>query len=696
MLSEVRLSEKSMRSALAISLTIFLTLIVARLHLASADTGLNIPVTTGQGVTATIALSIEDSLGQFTVQQSVGTAVYSDGNYEVQVSETPSKNRSIIHVVARKISGDAFRVDSFSATVRVPRASIAGIWYPGADPSSTSAMVTDATRSINDISDANYGIPYIAAAGANSKNVFAMGLGRQDLAVSITGQPLDPDFYEFRLKALTGRTSSTFDERFYVSTDGAMNWFNAAANYADWVDRLNKYEPFPVSDTAYEPLYDAWYWAGDRVDDQLYRDTAKIASQVGMGLYLADSGWDTEAGEYVKWLNGSTGNYSPPPDKFQNLEQTFNDIRAQDNLGIDLWLQPFAVGRQSTRYDSTRNMHVQLPPTLNANLGWSGVSYAPFTLPLGNNLEDVNICPRMAPTETYLKNLFTDVATKYNAEGYWLDFIDGMPTYCTALHHHSYTQFGEGFRHSLQTIKDTILTYNPRAIVHFRARYANLNTKPYASVWQSGDSPDDFDRMRLNTIRLRPFSKGVVFAADEMFWPEGISDTQVSKFIMTSVMVGVPAFGPTLLYSPPSTLQMMKAWLDFYRENKLDIATGKFSLFGQLQMPNHKIDGHDRTYAYIRNLDFPQVVAEGSTVFLMNATDSNEIRAKVRVPAGTNRYFATVLDKFLVPEPGEMLLDVNSRNVLLVDTAVEQGGMVILTPAPSVTGPVRGNPENLN
>jgi hypothetical protein len=246
-----------MRSALAISLAIILASIAARLHLASSDPGLNIPVTTGQGVTATITLSIEDSLGQFTVQQSGQTAIYTDGTYEVQVTETPSKARSIIHVVARKLSGDAFRVDSFSATARIPKGSISGIWYPGADPSSTSAMVTDATQPINDISDANYGIPYIAAAAANSRNVFAMGLGRQDFAVSITGQPMDPGFYEFRLKALTPRTSSTFDERFYVSTDSAMNWFNTAGNYADWVDGLNKYVPFPVSDTAYEPLYDA-------------------------------------------------------------------------------------------------------------------------------------------------------------------------------------------------------------------------------------------------------------------------------------------------------------------------------------------------------------------------------------------------------------------------------------------------------
>jgi hypothetical protein len=667
------------RFASAISIVFILALIPAAFHLASSDPSLAIPIVTRQGVTATIGLGIEEPLGRMTSQQSGAMTTYSDGNYEIDITETPIRARSILHVVARKISGAPFALDSFSIVVRVPRAAIQGIWYPGADGSSTNVMVTDVNQSINDISDANFGIPYIAAASWNSRNVFAMGFGRQDFAVSIGGQPLDPSFYEFRLQAVTPQTTSLFDEQFYVSTDAGMTWYDTAADYADWVDALNNYKPFPVSDTAYEPLYDTWYWTGDAVNDQIYQQTAQAASDVGMGLFLADSGWDTKTGEWVQWLNGTTGDYKPPSDKFTDLAATFNNIRTQDKLGIDLWLQPFAVGRKSLRYPATRSMHIHLPTLYSASLGWTGQAYSPFTLPFGNNLEDVNLCPRLNSTATYLKNLFTSVATRYNPEGYWLDFMDGMPTPCIAPHNHSYNFFGDGFKHSLETIKQTILSFNPKAIVHFRARYANLNTKPYASVWQSGDSPSDFDRMRLNSIRLRPFSKGVVFGADETYWSDDTSETQVAKYIMTSVMIGVPAFGPTLIYSPPETLAMMKAWLTFYRENKLNIATGRFAPFGQLQMPNHKIEGQDRTYVYLRNLDFTEVVADGTTVFLMNATDADSINAKVRVPAGASSYFVTVLNRFLVAEPGAMTVAVNASNTLTVDVNVQQGGMVILT-----------------
>ena len=186
--------------------------------------------------------------------------------------------------------------------------------------------------------------------------------------------------------------------------------------------------------------------------------------------------------------------------------------------------------------------------------------------------------------------------------------------------------------------------------------------------------------MRLNSIRLRPFSKGVVFAADEMYWPEGTPETQVAKFIMTSVMIGVPAFGPTLLYSPPETLAMLKAWLSFYRNYQPELSTGKFSTFGQLAMPNHKIEFADDTFAYIRNVGFAEMAAQGKNIFLMNATNIDRFIGRVRPPEGANLYSARVLSRYLVAEPHELQVAVDSRGVLNLNIAVEQGGMLLLTP----------------
>src|SRR5262249_26334402 len=154
-----------------------------------------------------------------------------------------------------------------------------------------------------------------------------------------------------------------------------------------------------------------------------------------------DSGWEAPTGEYVKWLDGQTGNYSPPPEKFTNLAATFDAIRSEDKLGIHLWLQPFAVGRESFRYAGTRNLHIQIPAEQNMSWGWTGMLTPPFVLPYENNLETVNLCPRLTSTQAYLSDLFTEMATKYKPEGYWIDFIDGMGTYCMAPHSHESVSF---------------------------------------------------------------------------------------------------------------------------------------------------------------------------------------------------------------------------------------------------------------
>ncbi len=667
-----------MKIFIAIAVGILLAVLFVHPFRGASDAGLNIPFSTKAGVTAVIGLGLEERLGPFTTTQLGSTTTYSNGVYQIQVAETPLKARSLVRVTLRKVSGDPFRLNNFGVTVRVPRSSIQGIWYPGAEPSSTDVMVTDAGHAIDALSDANYGIPYVAAASSDLRNVFAIGLGRQDLAVAIAGQPVDRTFYEFRLKALTARTAAAFDESFYISTDSSVSWFDAAAAYADWVDTITNYTPFPVNARAFEPVYDTWYWSADRVDERLYLDTAKLASEAGMGLYLADAGWDTLTGEYEKWLEGRTGDYIPPLSKFRSLPATFETIRTQYKLGISLWLQPFAVGRRSVRYPVSRNLHIQIPHDRESSLGWFGLDYAPFALPLGNNLETVNLCPRMSSTQTYLRTLFNEMATRYRPEGYWLDFIDGISTTCVASHNHDQALFGDGFKRSLETIKNTILTRNPNAVVHFRAPYANLNTKSYANIWQSGDSPGDYDAMRLNTIRLRPFSKGVVFAADELFWPDDIGEVETAKFIMTSVMIGVPAFGPNLIWAPPETMAMLKAWIRFYRLYQTDLSQGSFTPFGQLKMPNHKIEGQGRTFAYIRNLDFQELPAEGKTIFLLNASGSDRFVGRIRGPAGPTRYAVVVLDRFLGREPNLMWFRTDPQGILNLNVAVEQGGMVVV------------------
>lgn len=654
-------------------------LVVAAVVLAFSSIGssqgsLDITIYVGGGFAAHLGISTPVTGGEFRRENRSNASVWVNDLYEIRVTQNLRKGVSYLRLHMESISRSSLPVQGISLRVLVPSNGIDGFWTPSGRLSNDALISAEAGKPFTTYSAANYGIPYIAAATASGDNSLAMGLLEQDLPVEIRATPVRNNFTELSLSAELSVSGSTLDQQFFVSSDGSYGWFDIAETYADWVDAGTKYSAFPISSRAYEPVYDTWYWSQDEVDERLYLETAEAASEAGLGTFLADSGWEAPAGEYSKWLLGRTGDYTPPPEKFTDLAETFDALRSQFHLQVQLWLQPFAVGRASTRYRQTRAMHIEIPRTA------SSAALAPFSLPLtAGALEDVNLCPRVSSTHQYLKDLFSEMSTTYHPEAYWLDFIDGMPTQCIAPHQHSFKSFGAGLREALNTIRSTIQSLEQNPVIQFRAQYANLNNKPFANVWQPFDSPNNFDRMRLDTLRLRAFSKGVVFASDQLYWPSDADDATVSRFVMTAVMSGVPSIGANLVDSRPSSVEIMKNWMGFYRKYKKDLTAGQFRPFGPFRAPNHKIQSDDRLFAYIRSNN--RVALSGGAkkeIFLLNASDRRRVSAAIPVlPEGM--YEVQAFNRYVRPEGAVMNLVPNLQNVLDINAVVERGGFLVLT-----------------
>jgi alpha-galactosidase len=633
-----------------------------------------IPFVLANGLTARLDVSSPVPFGRFRQENGGGTLVWSTTAYEIKVTQEFRNGISFVRARVESTSQKPASVQRISLRVDSPGGLVDGVWTPSGRLSTNTLTSAPAGKEFAVHSAANFGIPYIAAATATGRNVLAVGLLQQDRLVEMHAVPLRNGSYQFRLTVELARNRTSEDYQFFVLRDGSGSWFETAEKYAEWVDQQTRYSAFPISDTAYDPVYDTWYWSQDEVDERLYLETGRLAADAGLGVFLADSGWDAPAGEYNRWLMGRTGDYRPPPEKFTNLIETFDLMRSDMGLRIQLWLQPFAVGRSSLRYKDTAALHIQIPIVANSG------ELAPIALPLTkDNLEEVNLCPRSSSTHRYLRDLFTEMSTTYHPDAYWLDFIDGMSIYCFAPHRHDSDSFESGFREALNTIRTTLLRLEKNPVVQFRAQYANLNTKPFANVWQPFDSPNDFDRMRLDTLRLRPFSKGVVMASDQLYWPSHADDATVAVFSMTSVMSGVPSIGANLAESRASSRTIVRNWMDFYRRYKEDLTTGTFRPFGSFRTPNHKIESGGRVFAYIRS-DGPAIFSAGrrKQIFLLNASDNPDLRALVGVPFG-GTYDAQVFDRYMQPDGGVMVWT-TSRNVLDVNAVVERGGSIVLTP----------------
>lgn len=616
------------------------------------------------------------NLGSALTQENRGNEmVWSNELFEIHITQHLSEGQKFVkaHVVSQ--SGSPLGIYSVSFRVLAPAISIDGVWTPSGHIADDRLISADPGTEFVTYSAANFGIPYIAAATSTGKNILALGLLEQDLTVQLHTAPAKDGVYAFEVNANVPPNRTVMDHEFFMSDDSSCDWFDTARKYADWVDARTNYRQFPISDRAYTPVYDTWYWSKDAVDDHLYLGTGQMASEAGLGTFLADSGWDTTTGEYNKWLLGSTGDYTPPTSKFPNLPATFDALRSAFNLKISLWLQPFAVGRTSVRYADTQALHIQIPKTSNSN------SLAPYDLPEGSNtLEDVNLCPQLTATHRYLKDLFGQMASTYHPEGYWLDFLDGMPAVCVAPHHHDFDTFGGGLRAALTAIRDAILENDVNPVVQFRAQYANLNNKSFANVWQPFDSPSDFDRMRLDALRLRPFSNGVVFASDELYWPDSLNDAGVARFVMTDVMTGIPSIGANLLKLRPSAVEIVKGWMNFYRTYQSDLTTGRFHPLGSFRVPNHSIESESRIFVYIRSRDNVSLsVSSRKQLFLMNASDHGQINSSISVSDAAH-YQVQIYNHFLQPQGAPTETTSNSGGVLDVHSVVPRGGMVVLTP----------------
>jgi hypothetical protein len=297
----------------------------------------------------------------------------------------------------------------------------------------------------------------------------------------------------------------------------------------------------------------------------------------------------------------------------------------------------------------------------------------------GNNLEDVNLCPRVSSTHQYLKALFTEMSRTYHPEAYWLDFIDGIPPYCVAAHQHDLPSFGAGLRRALDTIRTTLLSLEQEPVVQFRAQYANLNNKSFANVWQPFDAPNNFERMRLDTLRLRPFSKGVVFASDQLYWPNDADDETVARFVMSSVMSGVPSIGANLTELPEPVLDIVTNWMAFYHKYKTDLTTGRFQPFGSFQRPNHRIESEERLFVYVRsNSRLLLSAREKEEIFLLNASNRSRITgAMLTQPEAT--YELQAFNRYLRPDGSPATIVANRRGIMDIDAVAEPGGFLALT-----------------
>ncbi|MBI4446175.1 MAG: hypothetical protein HY645_09710 [Acidobacteria bacterium] len=627
---------------------------------------LEVPLSNGQTIHLTILLDPAP-----TQWEPLGDALVSDNGYSLRIEENAQGRRSELSIQIQRMDGRSFSVQRFQTQWLVSDPTLYAIWTYNQFPANHRNYRALKTESFGEITSPNYGIPFVMALTRGGDNLLSVGPLSQNRVFLIYGSP-GANGYTISLQTQSS-TIEHFSEVLFTDVQD-RGWFEQARFYASWVDENLGYEPFPISPAAYFPVYDIWYWAFDRTSPNLYWTTLSIAKNLGFRSYLFDAGWESEAGELVRWLEGTLGNYSAPQKKLPGFRDFLRNVQDYFDMNVVLWMAPYAMGRKSHQYPALRNAHVLFRNTNDIFRG--AVEQAPYTLPLGRRFkENVNLCPQYLPTHNYLSSLFERVSDDYAPNGYWLDFQDLIPFVCESWHGHEFS-VEEGFNTAQARIKEAILEKIPQPTVELRYPVANLNNKPYANIWQSLDSPEDFDAMRLCSLMMRAFSSGVVMSTDEMYWSPRLREAEVAKFVSTTILTGVPALGADFLSSPAWHQKIVQSWLHFYSEHQQDLTQGEFVPFGDFVFPDHKIVSSDKVFFYLRSgsqfrVSVPATALE---IFLVNCTDFNDVSMAFEGLI-EGEFVAQVLNGYLEPV-SRAVVRIGSDKPLR--ELIPQGGMLKL------------------
>jgi alpha-galactosidase len=327
----------------------------------------------------------------------------------------------------------------------------------------------------------------------------------------------------------------------------------------------------------------------------------------------------------------------------------------QQGQKVTVWVALFMAGKATRAYQQVRNMLSRDP----------------------SGKERIDLCPCHPDTPGYLARTFLKLATDYDLDGFWLDFMDGLHVPCHAPHPHFTSSPGEGYNRCLGAIRDAVMHWKQGFLLETRMKMANINVKQFVNVLETSDMPFDFDLNRSLGVFVRSFAGGLATKLDPAQWHIHESNENVAKSCATVTLIGVPVFGVDFTLLPESHIRVVAAWMDFYRRHQMDLAKGRFAPAGLSGLlPQFRVLNGAKAFVYVGASSTAPTSVDGcEELYIVNASDADRVLLMLDA-APRGRWRAVVRDCFLA-ETQTREISVSSEKLLL-DEAIPQGGLLEL------------------
>ena len=595
-----------------------------------------------------------------------GAGEFSGGGYRLRFESSGGEGERRVEFSLRREDGAEFTVRGYSVRAAVNFTGIYRVWNYRSGPLELMAEVDAYTRGLGGldaVTAANSGIPLVVATDREGRTKFALGMLDQVETTRLKGEQFNElglgraeglNFaFEFSKPGDYALRRRELRDGWFLAGAG-RSWFETIERYTRWAQDRGGIRPLAPPAAAYAPVWNTWYPYGQKVDDGIIRENARICRKLGIANICIDAGYQNALtggmsnAEEIRLFNDHTGDWTADPGKFPDFRGLAAHLHDQGQL-LTVWVALFMAGKATRAYPKVRGMLMRDAK--------------------GNERD--HLCPRHPATAGYLAETFGGIVRAYDLDGFWLDFMDGMHQRCHADHPHSTESPGEGYNRCLAAVRDAVLAHKRDFLMETRMKMSNLNVKAFANVLETTDMPFDFDLNRAMGVYVRAFGEGSAAKIDPAQWHVKESPANVAKSCATVVACGTPVFGVDFRRLPEAHLRVVEAWMRFYGEHREGLRRGRLEpasferLFPQLTVAAGGVQ-----MVYVGSTATAPVEVRASRLFVINASDSE--RVVLRIDGAQGRWRAVTRDCFLEKAGEKELVS------LALDERIPQGGMLEL------------------
>ena len=187
--------------------------------------------------------------------------------------------------------------------------------------------------------------------------------------------------------------------------------------------------------------------------------------------------------------------------------------------------------------------------------------------------------PRYPEVREHIIKTYETALLDWNLDGFKLDFLGWFyadeKTDMTARNGRDYASVNEATDRLMTDIMSRLRVIRPDIMIEFRQPYIGPLMRKYGNMFRAADCPNMEIVNRVRTTDLRIASGNTAVHSDMFMWHKE-DPVESAALQILNILYSVPQLSVKLDSIPEDHLQMVKFWINYWKENKDVLLDGEF------------------------------------------------------------------------------------------------------------------------